>query len=93
MLEREIKPVRFTPCEIGHAIGQADNWSQRGVLMAWADEIHAMGAGNWAIQCRAIVDGHSDNAEGLTPSDRQRIAAMLGELVDHLSDSDSSSKR
>ena len=91
MLRRDIDPVRITPGEIGHAIGRADNWEQRGVLQAWADETHAMGAGKWAMQCRSIVDGHADNVEGLSPTDRQRIAAMLGELIDHLNDSGSSS--
>ena len=85
MLRKEVQAVIFSAEEIGLAIVNDSDKTQRQVLIAMANAVDEMGrtGGSWPMQCRAIVDGFG---EGLSTHDRSRISSMLSCLIDHLNE-------
>lgn len=87
MITRAIQSVVISSAEVGEAIAIACDSTQREVLIAMANTVDQIGrnGGSWPMQCRYIVDGFG--CEGLSQSDRARIASMLDCLIDHLKES------
>ena len=73
--------VTFSAADIGNALAKGSDESQREVFVEMASVVDDMG-GDWAMQCRSIVDGVGGN--GLSRFERDRIASMLEVLLDHL---------
>jgi hypothetical protein len=86
MITKAIHSVTISSAEVGEAVVSACDSTQREVLIAMANAVDQIGrdGGSWPMQCRYIVDGFY--REGLSQSDRVRIASMLDCLVDHLKD-------
>jgi hypothetical protein len=86
-LRKQIDDVGFSTEEVGLAFVHSNDTQQRQILLAMAAGAEAMdlwhGAGSWAMQCRAIVEGPKFE-ERLSANERSRIAWMLAALVDRL---------